>query len=95
MVVFVVVEARALSLASSSLHGQVYPPLERLLFPKRPFPLLPHVGRDHLVRLSEVKVYHDPDEDDHDELDDDDDSVYEDGLEELETAGQPRKDERV
>jgi hypothetical protein len=36
------------------------------------------------------------DEDDDDERDDDDDdSVYEDGLEELETAGQPRKDERV
>jgi hypothetical protein len=31
----------------------------------------------------------------YDDEDDDDDSVYEDGLEELETAGQPRKDERV
>ena len=62
IIIVVVVVPRALRLDSSSIHGQLSPPLERYLFPKRPFPVLPHVGRDHLVRLGEVKVYHDPDE---------------------------------
>ena len=46
-------------------------------------------------RVEAGRASYDDEDDDDERDDDDDDSVYEDGLEELETAGQPRKDERV